>query len=289
MSTKQLVKAMREKYGSTRAVMQKLGLDHRLLNDADPSRAEELRSSERGGHFDPRGGRNAGGGEVLGGVHREGEDDIPSPEERRVSPLQNEDEGPPIERPSPLQNMADDDEMYDPLREHLRNHGMSEDEVEQAIEVARRHVAQDRRRRSSNGHDKHADDRFPKRGRGDPLIDRGTEATDNFGTVNPANPDEPFLARHGLDRRGGGALDHAIAAIDEEHRLASRIVIEPEIRPLDKMPYDRRSRRHAMDSKPGMTEQQKAELFKLIPGLDLVGDASSDGPGVRDRKNRFEV
>lgn len=230
-----------------------------LAMDADPTLREEEETSERGGRLDPR--DHAGGGTIVGGPEREGKDrrrargrdHIPSAEERNVNPEQNTDDD---------WQMADDDEMFDPLRAHLRGHGMSEDEVEQAIDVARRDVAQDRRRRM-NGKDRlpervdvqdRSDDKMPPRsGR----FDRPRFSHDNFGTVDPANPDGKFLVDHGLD---------AEEAFAKRWPEIARIGYEPEPRDLSR---DSR-RRHAMDAKPAMTEARKQKIYQRYPGLERL-------------------
>jgi hypothetical protein len=269
--SKQLVRALKAKFGTPRNAMARLGLDMALLRDADPSMRSELETSERRGRFDPRGNTS---GTIEGGPERRGED-----------------RDPPIEPPSPEQNrgedwqmMADDDEMFDPLRDHLRQHGMDDEEVEQAIDVARRHVARDRARRS-NGKDRlpqrvdvqdRSDDKMPLRGG---RFDRARFSRDE-------DPNEMSqIIDHGLDQAHDARLrrrldDPSKREIRQIHKLMERFGSEVGTNP--------ERYRGAQDGAP-MTERQKVELFKFIPGLDLIGDPSADGPGVRDHKNRFEV
>jgi hypothetical protein len=152
--SQRFLNALKAKYKTPRAAMAALGLDMALLR-ADPSQHEEEASSMRGGRFDPRGHT---GGEIV-------RDDIPSPQERRVSPLQNEDEGAPIERPASLQRMsAEDDERdeYADFADYLRERGIAEDVIRGAVDYHRRKRGMDNWK--SNGHDRReARDRFPQR------------------------------------------------------------------------------------------------------------------------------
>lgn len=252
-----VVDALLKRFGTPQRVLAKLGMDEARLTEP-----EHMKS-------DPRDGT---GGEIEGGVWREGED-----------------RDPPIEPPSPEQNLGSDDEMFDPLRAHLRDHGMSEDEVEQAIDVARRHVAQDRRRRM-NGKDRlpervdvqdRSDDKMPLRGgRFDrPRFSRDTEVGNNPNQTE-------YLVDHGLD----GIGPRGRAALDEMRKNLARIGHEPEPRPLSGVGHGRRQR-FGMDKKPslGPTEAQVVRLHRRFPGLSLIGDPSSDGPGISARKSCYEV
>ena len=106
-------------------------------------------------------------------------------------------------------HMADDDEMYDPLREHLRQHGMDDDEVEPAIDVARRHVQHDSRRRM-NGKD-----RLPLRGG---RFDRA-----RFSRDEDSNGPIRATVDHGLD---------AQESFEKRWPEIARIGHEPEARDL---------------------------------------------------------
>ena len=262
-----------------------------LAMDSDPSMAEELRSSERGGHFDPRG--PGGSGEIEGGISRRGEDrrrargrdHIPEHQNRHMhQDLTARDLDPP-EHPASLQRGPawaeddEDDDGFERFRSHLREQGLDEAAIERAVELGRDHM----HRRGTNGRDRHhADDRFPQRAHRSPIADPDKEAHD----LEPDGSEAEFLTDHGLDsKRGARDRDHDV--LDEIQKLMARIEREPEPRELT---GDRR-RRHAMDSKSGMTERQKAELFRLFPDMARIGDPSSDGASIIDGtyKNRFEI
>ena len=152
-----LSQALKARFDSPADALRAMDIDPSVLRDT------EFSNSERGGHFDPRGNT---GGEVLGGVERRGED-----RHRRRA----DDRDPPIEHPSPRQNeysAAEDDEDEDERRvsmdefeDYLRDHGMSEDDIPEAMDMVRRHARDRARAPRRNGYDRHADDRRNARDR----------------------------------------------------------------------------------------------------------------------------
>jgi len=269
------------RFGTPERVLAKLGMDEAMLTEP-----KHMRS-------DPRDGRGGGGGEILGGVHRSGEDDDP-----------------PIERPSPEQEMtAGDDEPgeeFDPLREHLRKAGLGEDEIEQACSLARDHV----RRRRANGRDRHADDFLPKNrlkgGRGGRFGGpRHGQHTDDAGEIETAreymrqidegdrrkaadhseeDPNNEYLIDHGMDRGRRFGRDRHRArdnfAVDEIHRLLRRF--EPGEAGAAPERY-----RGASDAAPSSADRSR--FAKRFPEVKRIGDASHDGelPPHSDRIGGF--
>lgn len=146
MATK-LLRALKQKFSSPAAVLKKLGLDAALIRDDEPvssgmpslPAATELHNllAEKFSHIkdDEEVARIFELVEELGDARREAGD--------RVSEK--------VESMPPEMAASDDkrDDRLEPFREHLRDKGMSEDEIDHACGLARDHI----RRRHSNGHD----------------------------------------------------------------------------------------------------------------------------------------
>lgn len=252
---------------------------------------------------DPRGGT---GGEIEGGVARRGEDRFGLRPSRDNLPREIE-EMPKENLSSPW---AEDDEPDDlePFRQRMREHGLSEDEVEEACKLARDHV----RRRGSNGRDRHADDFFPiNRMKGGPggrfggerhsLRKDGSsevEAIREYGeqisrgedrrrtgrdqmklTTEPPENKLGAIVDHGLDaRRRRDGRDRQ--AIDEIHRQLRRFGSdEAGARP------DRE--RGASDAAP--SSAARSRFASRFPDGRRIGDASHDGelPPHADRIGGF--
>jgi hypothetical protein len=215
-----------------RKAMAAMGLDARLLRDAaDPSMREEERTSMRGSRFDPRG--HTGG--VAGGVR--GEDDIPGPEERRVSPVQNEDEEP---------------DEYENFASYLRERGIAEDVIEGAIDYHRRQRGHDHRR--PNGRDFQPHNRVRGSEREAPSGGRfgGERRPGEMPTGDEIDDPNAIVDHHGLDR----------VALDSARKLMGRFGPEVGCRPArpGEMGSDGRSQ----------TMAQRARTIKRFPGLDRI-------------------
>lgn len=180
---------------------------------------------------------------------------------------------------------AEDDEderdEYGAFSDYLRDRGIGEDVIRGAIDWHRRQRGMDRRR--ANGHDRHADDRrnardrLPHRGGhfNKPRFSRD-KARDEFMLPPQSGGGTQMLRDHGFDEE----------SFHERFPEAARIQHEPEVRTMDRLPHNHPSRRrHAMDSKPGMNEAQKARLFKLIPEIERL----EDGRRNWDVKGRYEI
>lgn len=229
-----LARALKMRYGSPKRVLQKLGLDTSLLNpnniddDIDDNESEHMLLRHHGmsrddiqrlidGHAAKSDSRGGTGGEIEGGVEREGEDD---------------DHDPPIVHPSPRQNEGDRRRVsYDDFRDYLTDRGFSDDEIVDAMKHARDHVrrrADDKRRRvgrdvlprNASGASKHGG------GFGGHLSGgRDSEAIngirENVERIEPAfstavGPDtgRNAIVDHGLDRR------HAMDGMPTERQRA---------------------------------------------------------------------
>jgi hypothetical protein len=165
------------------------------------------------------------------------------------------DTDPPIEPPGAEQNLGGKDDGFEPFREHLRqNSEMSEDEIEQACELARNHLA----RRGSNGVDRTfgrpAKDRFPQRRHGSPIAD---------GSARGAMDSSAKTMFPGLARIGH---EPSVASSDRARPRAS--------------------------AKPA-TAASKARLHGMFPGLRQIrgsGDvAHVAAEGDHRSRGRFEV
>ena len=165
--SRRFLEALKAKYGTPQAVMAVLGLDAALLKDESENDVLHKHAGKvidllmkRYGGSTQRVLQKLGMDEaMLTGVARRGEDRFGL---RRSS----RDDIPPKIETMPEQNLSSgwraeddepDDDGYERFRERMREHGLSEDEVEEACELARDHV----RRRGANGRDKHADDFMP--------------------------------------------------------------------------------------------------------------------------------
>ena len=208
---------------------------------------EEEETSERGGHFDPRG--PGGAGEIEGGRERRGEDRWRA---------RGRDTDPPIVHPEAEQNRGSgaDEELTEEEERSLqasaadwKRRGVTDADIDRALRMARDHVRRNRRNaddrlpRRGSVQDHQTDDKMPLRGG---RFDRPRFSRDEFGVEPP----------HGLDRVG---RDRDAELINGNRELMSRISHEPEA-------SDRR--RHAMDSKAvAMTEAQKERMFKRFPEM----------------------
>jgi hypothetical protein len=147
-SGSRLLRALKSRYASPAAVLKKLGIDAALIRDEAVSSgmpslpaATELHNllASRFSHIkdDEEVGRMFELVEELADERRKAGDHIP----RKIETM-------------PEQNMGAHDDEHDdhlePFREHLRDHGLSEDEVEEAAKLGRDFI----RNRRSNGHDR---------------------------------------------------------------------------------------------------------------------------------------
>lgn len=242
-----VINQLLKRFGSTQKVLQKLGMDASMLDEPD---REVLESAKRGEHFDPRDGTP---GVVVGGRERSGED--------KFGLRRSSRDGIPPKVETNEEDLSRDEDLSEEeeraLAEHaadMRRRGEDSRVIDHAMRMARdvlrrqRGHADDRRRE--------ARDRFPMRHHGDPLVDRGTEARDNWGGEG-----EPFLADHGLDRRNRHALDEA-ARVN-----IRKVVVEPEVRSAHMVRGDRRSM--ATDKAP--SEARQAKTYARYPDLARIG------------------
>jgi hypothetical protein len=299
-----LVEAIRAKYSTPQAALRALGLDTTLLNPEEDSLARKVKriladlnklamdadllGEPEHMRSDPRGEGGGGGGEIEGGVPRRGMDRFglrrssKDSIEPKIEEMQEEVLG---------ASDDEDDELYDPLREHLRKNGLDEESVERACELAKDHV----RRRRSNGHDRHADDFLPKNhlGRSGPggrfagprdsqhasgesdvaasreymrqIYEEGDRRAVDEAWENP-NGSMEAIVDPGLDaRRRRGGRDRQ--AVDSIHRLARRFGNEAGCRP------DRS--RSTSDAAP--SSAVRARFANRFADVKRIGDASSDG------------
>jgi hypothetical protein len=285
-----LMRALAKRFGTPQAALARLGMDQAMLDDDEPKRGmrdafdelmrkhfpdaddnnpfvnemnELLDEHAPHGSSDPRGSGHQGTIVGAGGDRRR---------------PRGRDTDPPIEHPSPLQNktsgpgrsggsyrMSEDDErddsQFEDFKDHLRkNSEMSEDEIEEATKLARDFV----RKRGGNGHDRHADDRFP--------INRlAGRRGGHFGGA----------------RRSGGRWDGRDQEnINAAREMASRIEMEPSVASSDR---DRDDHPRGFDSMP--TAAQRARTNARY-GLDRIGDMwSGDGrPAAKaDLRKRLGV
>ena len=198
-----LANAIRARVVKSRAALKALGIDSSLLNDP------ELKSSMRGGKFDPR---DHTSGEIGGGVEREGEDTDP-----------------PIERPSPEQRMSaddDDDDEYADFASYLRDHGIAEDVIKGAVDFHRRR-GRGMDRRKGNGYDSHADDR--RRAKDRLPLRAGRFNKPRFDEEGHEVREQRELASgriidHGIDGRPGRfAHDRGLQEIRQVHEIAGAL------------------------------------------------------------------
>lgn len=252
--TSGLVKALREKYSCAEDAMHALDLPASLLRDENPSQHEEEASSMRHGRFDPCG--PGGAGEIEAGRERRGEDrrrargrdHIPAPEERHVSPLQNEGEDD--------ERLSDEEEQsFSDFAEDLHAEGWDEGDIKRIIGTARDSLRRARGR-----------DRLPERvdvrddGKDKLPARAGHFSRPRFGRDNEVDdPTRGVAPPQGIDRGRG--------SFEERWPEIARIEHEPEPRDLSR---DSR-RRHAMDSKTvAMTEARKQKLYQRYPGLERL-------------------
>ena len=222
---------------------------------------------------DPRGGT---GGEVLGGVHR--------PSEDKFGLRRHSDDSIPEKVETNWEDLSKDDDLLSEeeersLAEHaaqMRERGEDSRVIDHAMRMARdvlrrqRGHADDRLPRRVSVDDHHTDDRMPLRGG---RFARARFSHDNFGTVDPANPDGRFLVDHGLD-----AMDSSRREIVAIHQLLKRFG------PGEAGCCPDRNR-FATDSKP-LTKAETADLYERIPELARLDET---WPGNSTRPNRYEV
>ena len=280
-----LVKAIREKFPDLRSAIRKLGLDESLADSVEgtllrknPKRFVDFCVKQFGSEgavlsrlgmdaapfltepepimkSDPRGGT---GGEIEGGTFRRGEDKF-GLRRHADDDLHEKVETMPAENLSEDEFSPEEEQSLREYAEDMHRQGKDRRVIDDAMRMARDFLRR---------HRHHADDVMPRR------VDVQDRARDKM----PLNHFD-----------GGRAIvDHGLDTINGNRELMNNIGHEPEVRNADRMPYDRH-RRYGMDTKHGMTERQKADLHRLIPGLSLVGDMWGDGPGLAGHKNPYEV
>lgn len=212
------------------------------------------------------------------------------------------DDDPPIRRPSPAQSEDEEEQDgYKRFADNLRReHGFSVADVAEALKHHALDVARDRR---AKGHDV-----LPKNasgvaargggmgghtsgGRTAPVLDNIDELMSRIGHEGETEADRAVrrhdelhgsmnkIVDHGLDRMRRGGRDRSDEEIDKVHELLKRF--EPEAG------YAPDRRRHAMDSKPAISEKQKDHFAKTFPdiakNMAKIGNMmNGDAPGVRD-------
>jgi hypothetical protein len=214
-------------------------------------------SSDRGAYDAPRRGR--------------GRDDIPPKVERFREDLSSGKE-PTEEFVQRASEQGEDDGDFDDFRSFLQDCGMTDDECDRAVEIAR-----DKYRRRSNGHDRRAArDRFPVRSHRGPIADRDAGEAHDYNAETGEDPMR--IVDHGLDRRPRHAMDEAS---QELRRLMDRITIEGDNNPakvsllMSDYHHSRTGRRGrnniAMDR--ATTEADRERFHKMFPGVERIQQA----------------
>ena len=177
-----------------------------------------------------------------------------------------DDEEPPMVEHMGPENLGEDDEddeLYDPLRSHLREKGMDEESIEEAVKLGRDHV----RRRRSNGRD-----RMPLRGgkfdrarfnHGRTSDDEVNEIREQMGRIEH----EPGIAP-GPDRERGMLVHHGLDAMDSAPTRSQRA------RTLAR--YPGLARLGNMSGHDGMAVSPadlRSSTEKRYPGLSRIGRA----------------
>ena len=183
-----------------------------------------------------------------------------------------------------------DDDRYENFREHLRqNSNMSEDEIEEAAEMARDVV----RRRSANGKDRLPRNRLKggagghfggSRDKARDEIDQIEKLSQRFGdNVGMATgPNSEHARTHIIDHHMGKGANDSLSEIAKIQKLMRRFGNAEAGAAPERY-------RGAQDSAP---DKDEARLHRMFPGLALIGDSfDGEGPGRLDgsHKNPFEV
>jgi hypothetical protein len=267
-----LMRALAKRFGTPQAALARLGMDAAMLDDDEPERGmRDAFDQLMRKHFPDAGDDNPfvnEMNELLDEHAPHGSSDprgkgggggsiVGAAGDRRARGRDRRrayDDIEPMQEHMPEQNMGgederDDDALYDPLREHLREKGLGEDEIERAVELGKDQV----RRRRANGRDRLPINRL-RGGRGG-----------HFG-----------------GGRNGGRFDGSV--FDEIERNMARIEQEPSVHSSD------RDHPRGFDSMPrALSEADRLRLYRLVPGLALVGDMWGDGPGLASHRNPYEV
>jgi hypothetical protein len=215
-----LIDELKKRFASPRHALRALGLDESLLDQEPDQRVRRRRAR-------------------LAYDESQGEGER-AEERLHDRPLErgNDDIEPMRERGMPPQNMgtAEDDEedaeRFEAFRDHLRQHSrMSEDEIEEACNMARDYVHRSRRGRM-NGKDRMPRNRL-KGGRsgrdevreGQRLMHRIEDANSISSGPDPnGRPDDPMtLTDHGLDNRRTPAMDSGRARLAQMYPGIERI------------------------------------------------------------------
>ena len=288
--------ALKARFGTARNVMKKLGLDDALL-DFDEAQSEGERAEES--LYDKPLTSLRSAVDKLVGKHSARDDDPMVQELRQIAERHDRaasdrrkrgrDSLPPKIKTMPDENLGDDD--YEPLREHLREAELDDEAIERAVELGRDHV----RRRSANGHARVSRDVLPRNASMSSKHGGGFGGHLSGGRARDESPEERTqreaasgaIIDHGLDKRSWGAHD-GLGEVSQIRTLLKRFG------PGEAGARPDRYRDIAMDGnrrRLGASEAQKARLYKLVPGLALIGSASEDGVGRRDptRRNPYEV